>query len=41
VKSKERPLTIYLNSQGSVTAMTIAIIPEYLALGFLLKSGYA
>ena len=33
----ERPLTIYLNSQEIVTAMTIGDYPEYLALGFLLN----
>ncbi len=33
----ERPLTIYLNSQEIVTAMTIGDHPEYLALGFLLN----
>ena len=32
---EERPLTIYLNSQEIVTAMTIGDYPEYLALGFL------
>lgn len=32
---EERPLTIYLNSQEIVTAMTISDYPEYLALGFL------
>ncbi len=31
----ERPLTIFLNSQEIVTAMTIGDYPEYLALGFL------
>ncbi|MGB0958721.1 MAG: formate dehydrogenase accessory sulfurtransferase FdhD [Halocynthiibacter sp.] len=31
----EVPLTIYLNSQEIVTAMTIGDYPEYLALGFL------
>ncbi len=35
----ERPLTIYLNSQEIVTAMTIGDYPEYLALGFLLNQG--
>lgn len=34
---EERPLTIYLNSQEIVTAMTIGDYPEYLALGFLLN----
>jgi FdhD protein len=33
----ERPLTIYLNSQEIVTAMTIGDYPKYLALGFLLN----
>ncbi|MEW9919713.1 formate dehydrogenase accessory sulfurtransferase FdhD [Marimonas sp. MJW-29] len=32
---EERPLTIYLNSQEIVTAMTIGDYPEFLALGFL------
>jgi len=32
---EERPLTIYLNSQEIVTAMTIGDHPEYLAVGFL------
>ncbi len=32
---EERPLTIYLNGQEIVTAMTIGDFPEYLALGFL------
>lgn len=31
---EERPLTIYLNSQEIVTAMTIGDHPEYLALVF-------
>ena len=35
----ERPLTIYLNSQEIVTAMTIGDYPEYLALGFLKNQG--
>ncbi|PRX37991.1 FdhD protein [Meinhardsimonia xiamenensis] len=35
----ERPLTIFLNSQEIVTAMTIGDYPEYLALGFLLNQG--
>ncbi|GAB3112504.1 formate dehydrogenase accessory sulfurtransferase FdhD [Aestuariicella hydrocarbonica] len=34
---EERPLTIYLNRQEIVTAMTIGDYPEYLALGFLLN----
>ena len=33
----ERALTIYLNSQEIVTAMTINDYPEFLALGFLLN----
>jgi FdhD protein len=33
----ERPLTIFLNRQEIVTAMTIGDHPEYLALGFLLN----
>jgi len=33
----ERPLTIYLNGQEIVTAMTIGDYPEYLALGYLLN----
>jgi FdhD protein len=33
----ERPLTIFLNAQEIVTAMTIADYPEYLALGYLLN----
>ncbi len=33
----ERALTIYLNSQEIVTAMTINDYPEYLALGYLLN----
>src|SRR5947207_14885987 len=33
----ERPLTLYLNAQEIVTAMTIGDYPEYLALGFLLN----
>lgn len=32
---EEHPLTIYLNSQEIVTAMTIRDYPEFLALGFL------
>ncbi len=35
----ERALTIYLNGQEIVTAMTIGDYPEYLALGFLLNQG--
>jgi len=33
----ERALTIYLNSQEIVTAMTIGDYPDYLALGYLLN----
>src|SRR5919109_3411986 len=33
----ERALTIFLNNQEIVTAMTINDYPEYLALGFLLN----
>ncbi len=36
---EERPLTIYLNSQEIVTAMTIGDYPEELALGFLANQG--
>lgn len=32
---EERPLTMFLNGQKIVTAMTIGDDPEYLALGFL------
>ncbi|MEP2028566.1 MAG: formate dehydrogenase accessory sulfurtransferase FdhD [Paracoccaceae bacterium] len=32
---EERPLTIFLNGQEIVTAMTIGDYPDYLALGFL------
>lgn len=32
---EERPLTIFLNAQEIVTAMTIGDYPDYLALGFL------
>lgn len=32
---EERPLTIFLNGQEIVTAMTIGDYPEYLAVGFL------
>jgi FdhD protein len=35
----ERPLTIFLNRQEIVTAMTIGDYPGYLALGFLLNQG--
>ena len=33
----ERPLTIFLNSQEIVTAMTIGDYPDYLAIGYLLN----
>src|SRR5689334_19477730 len=33
----ERALTIFLNSQEIVTAMTINDYPEYLAIGYLLN----
>jgi FdhD protein len=36
---EERPLTIYLNSQEIVTAMTIGDYPDYLAIGFLRNQG--
>jgi FdhD protein len=36
---EERALTIFLNSQEIVTAMTIGDYPEYLALGYLLNQG--
>ncbi|MGG7567175.1 formate dehydrogenase accessory sulfurtransferase FdhD [Rhodovulum sp. DZ06] len=36
---EERPLTIYLNRQEIVTAMTIGDHPELLALGFLRNQG--
>ncbi len=36
---EERPLTIFLNAQEIVTAMTIGDYPEYLALGFLANQG--
>lgn len=35
----ERPLTIYLNAQEIVTAMTIADHPDLLAIGFLRNQG--
>jgi FdhD protein len=34
---EERPLTIFLNSQEIITAMTIGDHPDYLAIGFLLN----
>ncbi|CAN5740981.1 formate dehydrogenase accessory sulfurtransferase FdhD [soil metagenome] len=36
---EERPLTIFLNGQEIVTAMTIGDYPEYLAVGYLLNQG--
>ncbi len=36
---EERPLTIYLNSQEIVTAMTIGDYPGYLAAGYLKNQG--
>ena len=36
---EEHPLTIFLNSQEIVTAMTIGDYPEYLAVGFLSNQG--
>ena len=36
---EERPLTIWLNDQEIVTAMTIGDYPEYLAQGFLSNQG--
>ncbi|MHA6324889.1 formate dehydrogenase accessory sulfurtransferase FdhD [Roseivivax sp. CAU 1753] len=36
---EERPLTIYLNGQEIVTAMTIGDYPDYLAVGFLRNQG--
>lgn len=36
---EERPLTIFLNSQEIVTAMTIGDYPNFLALGFLRNQG--
>ena len=36
---EERPLTIFLNGQEIVTAMTIGDYPDYLALGFLSNQG--
>ena len=36
---EERPLTIFLNAQEIVTAMTIGDYPKYLALGFLRNQG--
>ncbi|ARP98773.1 formate dehydrogenase accessory sulfurtransferase FdhD [Pseudorhodoplanes sinuspersici] len=39
VVTVERALTIFLNSQEIVTAMTIADHPDYLAIGYLLNQG--
>ena len=36
---EERPLTIYLNGQEIVTAMTIGDYPAYLAIGYLRNQG--
>ena len=36
---EERPLTIFLNRQEIVTALTIGDYPDYLALGFLRNQG--
>ncbi len=36
---EERPLTIYLNAQEIVTAMTIGDYPEYLGVGYLINQG--
>jgi FdhD protein len=36
---EERPLTIYLNGQEIVTAMTIGDFPEFLAVGYLRNQG--
>ncbi len=36
---EERALTIYLNAQEIVTAMTIGDYPDYLAIGYLLNQG--
>ncbi|MGB1081812.1 MAG: formate dehydrogenase accessory sulfurtransferase FdhD, partial [Alphaproteobacteria bacterium] len=36
---RERPLTIFLNSQEIVTAMTVGDYPEMLALGYLINQG--
>ena len=37
----ERALTIFLNSQEIVTAMTIGDYPEYLAVGYPLEPEHA
>ena len=39
VVTVERALTIFLNAQEIVTAMTIGDHPEYLAVGYLLNQG--
>ncbi|HWV52139.1 formate dehydrogenase accessory sulfurtransferase FdhD [Pseudorhodoplanes sp.] len=39
VVTVERPLTIFLNAQEIVTAMTIGDHPDYLAIGYLLNQG--
>jgi FdhD protein len=36
---EERPLTIFLNAQEIVTAMTIGDYPQYLAVGYLMNQG--
>ncbi len=36
---RERPLTIFLNGQEIVTAMTVGDYPEMLALGYLINQG--
>lgn len=36
---RERPLTIFLNDQEIVTAMTVGDFPEVLALGYLINQG--
>jgi FdhD protein len=36
---EERPLTIFLNGQEIVTAMTIGDYPAYLAVGYLRNQG--
>jgi FdhD protein len=36
---EERPLTIFLNAQEIVTAMTIGDYPDYLAVGYLRNQG--
>ncbi len=36
---EERPLTVYLNKQEIVTAMTIGDYPEFLAVGYLRNQG--